>query len=159
MEVENYRIHKAKAAEQWLAAYSRFTLLLLPIDDLRANPIERAFGDVHDTCTHHHQWQRLPDLLSDLGQPLRVNGLGSTSCLSSVMSPRSLLPLSEWRQKKVQWLPRECTNLVWSDLTERRMRIEHLASLETPRDCLAKMGVAREAKKSLKEIVLTRWDA
>jgi transposase len=45
---------KAKAVELWLADHPRFTLLFLPTYCPRANPIERAFGDVHDlyTCNH-----------------------------------------------------------------------------------------------------------
>jgi transposase len=49
--VDHDTIHHAKAVQQWLAAHPRFTLLWLPTDCPRANPIERAFGDVHDLCT------------------------------------------------------------------------------------------------------------
>jgi putative transposase len=68
------KIHKAKAVEQWLAAHPRFTLLFLPTYCPRANPIERAFGDVHDTCTRNHQRKRLPDLVADVAEHLQVNG-------------------------------------------------------------------------------------
>jgi hypothetical protein len=40
----------------------------------RANPIERAFGDVHDCCTRNHQRKRLPDLVADVEDHLRLNG-------------------------------------------------------------------------------------
>jgi DDE superfamily endonuclease len=56
--VDNYRIHKAKAVEQWLAAHPRVTLLFLPTYCPRASPIECAFGDVHDCCTRNHQRKR-----------------------------------------------------------------------------------------------------
>ena len=40
----------------------------------RANPIERAFGDVHDLCTRNHTWKRLPELVADVEDHLHVNG-------------------------------------------------------------------------------------
>ena len=72
--VDNYRIHKAKAVEQWLAAHPRFTLLFLPTYCPQANPIERAFGDVHDCCTRNHRHTRLPNLVADVEEHLHVNG-------------------------------------------------------------------------------------
>jgi transposase len=51
------------------------TLLFLPTYCPRANPIERAFGDVHDCCTRNHQRQRLPDLVADVEDHLYLNGL------------------------------------------------------------------------------------
>ena len=72
--VDNDKIHKAKAVEQWLAAHPRVTLLFLPTYCPRANPIERAFGDVHDTCTRNHQRKRLPDLVADVEEHVQVNG-------------------------------------------------------------------------------------
>ena len=72
--VDNYKIHKAKAVERWLAAHQRVTLLFLPTYCPRANPIERAFGDVHDCCTRNHRRKRLSDLVADVEAHLRVNG-------------------------------------------------------------------------------------
>jgi transposase len=72
--VDNYKIHKAKAVEDWLAAHPRVTLLWLPTYCPRANPIERAFGDVHDCCTRNHQRKRLPDLVTDVEDHLHLNG-------------------------------------------------------------------------------------
>jgi putative transposase len=72
--VDNYRIHKAKAVEQWLTKHPRFELLFLPTYCPRANPIERAFGDVHDLCTRNHMRKRLQDLVADVVQHLHVNG-------------------------------------------------------------------------------------
>jgi putative transposase len=72
--VDNYKIHKAKAVEQWLATHPRVTLLFLPTYCPRANPIERAFGDVHDTCARNHQRKRLRDLVADVEEHLQVNG-------------------------------------------------------------------------------------
>jgi hypothetical protein len=46
----------------------------LPTDCPRANPIERAFGDVHDCCTRNHRRKRLPDLLADVDEHLPING-------------------------------------------------------------------------------------
>jgi DDE superfamily endonuclease len=70
----NYKIHKAKAVEQWLANHPRFELLFLPTYCPRANPIERAFGDVHDLCTRTHTRKRLQDLVADVEAHLQVNG-------------------------------------------------------------------------------------
>jgi putative transposase len=72
--VDNYKIHQAKAVEQWLATHPRVTLLFLPTYCPRANPIERAFGDVHDCCTRNHRRKRLPDLVADVEEHLHVNG-------------------------------------------------------------------------------------
>ena len=72
--VDNYKIHKAKAVEEWLAKHPRVTLLFLPTYCPRANPIERAFGDVHDLCTRNHTRKRLVDLVADVVEHLHVNG-------------------------------------------------------------------------------------
>ena len=72
--VDNYKIHKAKAVEQWLAAHPRVTLLWLPTYCPRANPIERAYGDVHDCCTRNHRRKRLPALVADVEDHLHLNG-------------------------------------------------------------------------------------
>lgn len=74
MVVDNDKIHKAKAVTQWLDAHPRVTLLFLPTYCPRANPIERAFGDVHDCCTRNHQRKRLPDLVADVEDHLGLNG-------------------------------------------------------------------------------------
>jgi transposase len=72
--VDNYCIHKAKAVEQWIESHPRFALLWLPTYCPQANPIERAFGDVHDQCTRNHQRKRLRDVVSDVERHLRQNG-------------------------------------------------------------------------------------
>jgi transposase len=72
--VDHDKIHKAKAVAPWLAAHPRGTRLLLPTYCPRANPIERAFGDVHDCCTRNHQRRRLPDLVADVEDHLHLNG-------------------------------------------------------------------------------------
>ena len=72
--VDNYCIHKAKAVEQWLASHPRFALLWLPTYCPRANPIERAFGDVHDKCTRNHKRKRLRDLVQDVERHVQDNG-------------------------------------------------------------------------------------
>ncbi len=71
---DNYRIHKAKAVEQWLAQHPRFEILWLPSYCPRANPIERAFGDVHDKCTRNHKRRQINDLVSDVVWHLKRNG-------------------------------------------------------------------------------------
>jgi putative transposase len=72
--VDNYKIHKAKAVAQWLVNHPRLTLLFLPTYCPQANPIERAFGDVHDCCTRHHQRKRLSDLVADVEDHIHLNG-------------------------------------------------------------------------------------
>jgi transposase len=72
--VDNYGIHKAKAVAQWLAAHPRFEVLFLPTYRPKANPIERAFEDVHDKCTRNHQRQRLEDLVWGVERHLAING-------------------------------------------------------------------------------------
>jgi transposase len=72
--VDNYKIHKAQAVEQWLAAHPRVELLFLPTYCPKASPIERAFGDVQDKCTRNHKRKRLWSVVKDVEQHLRVNG-------------------------------------------------------------------------------------
>jgi hypothetical protein len=72
--VHNYKIHKAKAVEQWLAAHPRMPLLFLPTNCPHTNLIERAFGDVHDCCTRYHQCKRLPDLMAEVEDHVHLDG-------------------------------------------------------------------------------------
>jgi transposase len=74
--VDNAKLHEAKKVQQWLAAHRRFEVLYLPTYCPQANPIERAFGDVHDTCTRNHTRKRIWPLVQDVKQHLRVNGPG-----------------------------------------------------------------------------------
>jgi transposase len=71
---DNAKLHKAKKVQQWLAAHPRFELLYLPTYCPRANPIERAFGDVHDQCTRNHTRKRIWSLVQDVKQHLHING-------------------------------------------------------------------------------------
>ncbi len=70
---DNYRIHSAKAVVQWLAAHPRFELVWLPSYCPQANPIERAFGDVHDKCTRNHKRTSIAELVSDVVWHLKAN--------------------------------------------------------------------------------------
>jgi transposase len=72
--VDNSKIHYAREVEKWLAAHPRFELLYLPTYCPKANPIERAFGDVHDQCTRNHTRKRMWRLVRDVEQHLQVNG-------------------------------------------------------------------------------------
>jgi transposase len=72
--VDNYGIHKAKAVAAWLLQHPRFELVFLPGYCPRANPIERAFGDVHDKCTRNHKRAALGELVADVKEHLRWNG-------------------------------------------------------------------------------------
>jgi DDE superfamily endonuclease len=71
---DNAQIHHAAQVEQGLAAHPRFKFLYLPTYCPRANPIERAFGDVHDKCTRNHTRKRLGHLVHDVQQHLLCNG-------------------------------------------------------------------------------------
>jgi len=71
---DNYKIHTAKAVNEWLVDHPRIQLVWLPSYCPKANPIERAFGDIHDKCTRNHQRKRLRDLVQDVLRHLRVNG-------------------------------------------------------------------------------------
>lgn len=71
---DNAKLHHAQKVQQWLAAHPRFELLYLPTYCPRANPIERAFGDVHDKCTRNHIRKRMWHLVQDVKQHLRNNG-------------------------------------------------------------------------------------
>jgi putative transposase len=71
---DNYKIHKAKAVVQWLEDHPRVELIWLPSYCPQANPIERAFGDVHDKCTRNHKRTRIDDLITDVQDHLSVNG-------------------------------------------------------------------------------------
>jgi len=71
---DNAKIHHAEEVEKWLATHPRFELLYLPTYCPDANPIERAFGDVHDKCTRNHTRKRMWHLVQDVKRHLQVNG-------------------------------------------------------------------------------------
>ena len=70
---DNYRIHSARAVVAWLAAHPRFELVWLPSYCPQANPIERAFGDVHDKCTRNHKRAQLSEVVGDVVWHLKAN--------------------------------------------------------------------------------------
>jgi len=72
--VDKAKIHQAGKVKKWLAAPPRFELLYLPTYCPRANPIERAFGDIQDKCTRNHTRKRRWHLVQDVKQQLQVNG-------------------------------------------------------------------------------------
>src|SRR6185369_4851888 len=72
--VDNATLHKAKRVQQWLATHPRFELLYLPTSCPDANPLTRAFGDVHAKCPRNHPRKRLWHLVGEVKQHLRVNG-------------------------------------------------------------------------------------
>ena len=73
--LDNFGIHKAKLVERWLLQHPRFELLFLPAYCPAANPIERAFGHVHDRCTRNHRRRRLRDLIQDVRRHLALSHL------------------------------------------------------------------------------------
>lgn len=70
---DNYCIHTAKTVEAWVALHPRFELVFLPAYCPQANPIERAFGDVHDKCTRNHKRAQISELVSDVLWHLKAN--------------------------------------------------------------------------------------
>jgi transposase len=64
--VDNAKGHHARAVTDWLVTHPRVELLFLPASCPQANPIERAFGDVHDKGTRNHKRKRLCDLVTDV---------------------------------------------------------------------------------------------
>jgi len=71
---DHYCLHTAKAVEPWWASHPRCVWLWLPTYGPRANPLERVFGDVHDTCPRNHKRKRLRDVVQDVAQHGQVNG-------------------------------------------------------------------------------------
>ena len=67
-------ITKAKAVDEMVGEPSTRDPALFAHLCPRANPIERAFGDVHDLCSRNHTRKRLPDLVADVEAHLHVNG-------------------------------------------------------------------------------------
>ena len=57
-----------------LARHPRCALLWLPTYCPRANPMERAFGEVHDKFTRDRTRQRLCDLVQDAERHVQENG-------------------------------------------------------------------------------------
>jgi hypothetical protein len=55
-------------------AHPRFELVYLPTYCPRTNPIERAFGDVHDQCTRNHTRTRIEEVVKDVEQHFAANG-------------------------------------------------------------------------------------
>jgi transposase len=72
--VDNAKIHHAEAVAKWLTAHPRFEIRYLPTYCPRANPLERAFGDVHDKCTRNHTRKQMWQLVQDVKQHLLRNG-------------------------------------------------------------------------------------
>jgi transposase len=72
--VDNYKIHKAQAVEQWLASHRRIELVFLPTYCPKAHPIERLFGDTHDKVTRNHTRKQIWRLVEDVKRHLAQNG-------------------------------------------------------------------------------------
>jgi transposase len=72
--VDNYKIHKAQAVEQWLTAPRRVELVFLPTYCPKANPIERLFGDTHHKVTRNHTRKQIWRLVEDVKRHLAENG-------------------------------------------------------------------------------------
>jgi hypothetical protein len=118
---DNVKIHHAGEVQKWLAAHPRFELLFLPMYCPRANPIERAFGDVHDKCTRNHTRQRLWHLVQDVTQHLYGNGPWRYALSALYYTPEVTAAVQTLRAGQTHWkrshsLPLECTNVMWFDL-------------------------------------------
>jgi transposase len=64
--VDNFKIHKSRQTERWLAQRPRLKLLWQPRYCPQANPIERVFGEVHNNCTRNHEHQELAGLVEEV---------------------------------------------------------------------------------------------
>ena len=60
--------------EQWIESHPRVARRWLPTYCPRANPLERACGDVHDQGTRNHQRKRRRDVVSDVERHFGQNG-------------------------------------------------------------------------------------
>jgi len=96
--VDNYRIHKTPQVLRWLAAHPRLEILWLPSYCPEANPIERAFGDVHDKVTRNHTRKTLRWLLWDVKQHLTYNGPWKYKLPSIYAEPEVEVELNKLRQ-------------------------------------------------------------
>jgi hypothetical protein len=67
-------IPHAQQVPQWLAAPPRCEGRSFPTSGPRANPLERALGDVHDKGPRHHTRKQMGHLVQEVKQPLRVTG-------------------------------------------------------------------------------------
>jgi transposase len=72
--VDNYKIHKARMVERWLAEHPRFALVFQPTYCPRSSPIERVYGDVHDQVTRNHRRKRMRDLVADVIRFIEQHG-------------------------------------------------------------------------------------
>jgi hypothetical protein len=72
--VDHYGMHQAKAVEPWSESHPHCARLGLPTYCPRANPMERAVGDVHDQCTRNHTRKCLRAVVSAVARHLRQNG-------------------------------------------------------------------------------------
>jgi transposase len=97
---DNYRVHKAQAVQQWLAAHPRFELLWLPTYCPKANPIERVFGDTHDKVTRNHKRKRLRALVADVGRHLDRHGPWPYQLSRLYQEPEITAALQTLRQEK-----------------------------------------------------------
>jgi hypothetical protein len=116
--VDNYKIHDAQAVGRWLAAHPRFELMRLPTYCPEANPIERAFGDVHDKCTRNHKRTKLTELIADVERHVETNGRGNTNSQRSISNQTSRRCWRASPRPRFSNL-RECANLAHSGLAPR----------------------------------------
>jgi transposase len=106
---DNAKIHHAAEVERWLMVHPRFALLYLPTYCPRANPIERAFGDVHDKCTRNHTRKRIWDLVGDVDQHLQINApwpyaLSDLYYTAEVTAAVQALRVAEMEQEEISQL-------------------------------------------------------
>jgi transposase len=81
--VDNSKLPYAEALEKGLAAPPRVKVRFLPPYGPKANPLERAFGDVHEKWTRNHTRKRMGPLGQDVERQLQGNGPW-TSALSDL---------------------------------------------------------------------------
>lgn len=108
--VDNYGIHKAQAVARWLAAPPRLKLIFLPAYCPQANPIARAFGNMHDECRRNHMRKRLRDRVAEVRRHFRVNGPCRINSRTFTRNQKSHPPSKRWLMRRVYSLS-PCVNL------------------------------------------------
>jgi hypothetical protein len=99
--VDTSKIYYAGEVAKWLAAHPRFELVSLSTSCPRANPLERAFGDVHDKCTRNHTRRRMWHLIPDGKQHLAVTGPWPYALSDLYYAPEVTATVAAWREAAI----------------------------------------------------------
>lgn len=70
--LDNYGVHKSKAANRWLDGHPKFELLFQPVYHPWVNRIERLWKAMHDTVTRNHRCRTLEALCRNVAKFMDV---------------------------------------------------------------------------------------